>query len=230
MYLSQVLRDVKNELGPLLKELGLRWRLHPDPYWYHRIYFETMGAVRWRSPVELQFPVANKSKKDKADWADVLIEFQDREYTSVGTNGWIMYDESPTANIGTFIGSKDEVLRIASETIRRLELFPSGPPFPEGPGLPKVVHYDALRETLEIHLYRFFEERGMSYEDIEVHRSEDGGEWISFLLEDHPLELHFTADQQSAILAFEGEEYDRCAVCRVELPNMLRSYRRRFIL
>jgi len=208
MYMSQVFRDIKQALGPLMKELGVRHRLvEPEPERYHRVIFETMGDFRWRAPVELQFPIAGFSGKTKADWADVRIWHQRRPFKPVGSNGWITYDEIPTSTIGPLLGSKDRAIRIVRRSLPERELIPNGPPFPEGPGLPNILLNMWLKTQLERTLARFFEAHEV--ENFYLHRNAEGEESVSFELRDYTFEILYLSDDRTIVVSVDGEERER---------------------
>lgn len=210
MYMSRVMRDIKQELGPLLKELRLRHKLTQiEPEFYHQVIFETMGNVPWRSPVELKFPIAAISGKDKADWADVVLWHRTRKCMPVGGNGWVMYEDIGSGpNVaGTRIGSKDVALGIVANSLESLELFPNGPPFPEGRGLPNVVHNTDLQYDLEHVLPPYFEEYGIK--DFHLHRNAEGEESFSFERGGQVVEFRYAEDDNDIVLSFDGKEIVR---------------------
>jgi hypothetical protein len=203
MYLRKRLLEIRERLGPISRELGLRHTLgrgHDDDL---VLYFDRRdgSGIRWQSPTCFIFPPASVTGEDEITWKNVLIELDETVVFPVGTNGWTFYEHdflscqgSPVAPNGT-TDEVDEAFEDAAENLRNQALAPKG-----GVILPFIVSDKDIGE-----LWQFLEPecRRRDIDRVHVVRKTHGQEVYAFEYVGRTFEIAYTDGQ--AFLFEDGQ-------------------------
>ncbi|MGW9231080.1 hypothetical protein ACWGPT_09455 [Pseudorhizobium sp. NPDC055634] len=201
MYLKKCLLHIKERLGPVTKELGLRHTLgkgHDDDIC---LFFDRRdeNGILWRSMLSFTFPPARLTPEKELSWQNVRLGIDVPEVISVGTNGWIHYVNEMMDLEGTALsrwvkgGPLDAVFDIAAGYLREHPLVP------ERFDLPKIV---SLGDFGQLWRYLEPELRKRGVETVDVSRPEEWVEVYSFEFEGHRAEIIFQLE--TAALLIDG--------------------------
>ena len=199
MYLRKCLLHIKERLGPVTKELGLRHTLgkgHDDDIC---LFFDRRdeNGVRWRSMLSFTFPPSRRTGEAELSLENVRMGINVPEVIPVGTNGWIHYVNDLMDLDGTALsrwaagGPLDAAFDIAAEYLREHRLVP------ERFDLPKVV---SLGDFGQLWQYLEPELRKRGVETVDVSRPDEWVEVYSFEFAGHRAVIVFRLETAELLI------------------------------
>jgi hypothetical protein len=188
--LRKCLLEIRERLGPLIKELGLRQRLgmkHGE-FWLHIERRDENGVV-WKAPVFFVFPPASSREDIDDTWSSVRVGLSEPIAKPVGTNGWVCFEgqyeyEGEPIGPKADIRSVEQALELAASTLQDFPLVPD----------------DVVDGVIECHclswiwddLRMICDDRGV--EQVHVKRDEKGYESFYFDHGDRMVEMRCIGD------------------------------------
>ena len=198
--LRKCLLEIKERLGPLTKELGLRHRLSMDGDEF-RLFFERKdnNGVVWKAPVIFTFPPASTRQEIDDTWSKVRIRFTEAVAKPVGTNGWVCFDgpdyELTIGQQNNQIPSIDIAFEAAESTLREFPLMPDD----MVSGVIEVGPLDDIWQTLR----SICSDHGV--EEIDVDRTGNGDEFFCLEYDGSAIEIVFSGDKAKFLVDGEVE-------------------------
>ena len=214
MYVRKRLMEIKQRLGPVTRELGLRHSLRKTFEDELVLCFDRRdeNGVRWVSPTCFIFPPAKWTREDEITWKHVMLDLDETVSYPVGTNGWIFYERDfcmlwghPVAP-GETDAQVDRAFELAAENLRGQALAPQA----FGLDLPYVVSDIDIGQLWE---FLAPECRRRNIEQVDVIRRDGGKEAYVFEYAGRSFEVEYRERRavllkDGQVLRFLGEEDD----------------------
>ncbi|MDM9627841.1 hypothetical protein QTL95_18275 [Rhizobium sp. S152] len=235
MYVRKRLMEIKERLGPVTRELGLRHSLRKTADDELVLCFDRRdeNGVRWVSPTCFIFPSAKWTREDEISWKHVMLDLDETVSYPIGTNGWVFYERDfnmlcghPVAPAETD-AEVDRAFELAAENLRGQALAPRA----FGLDLPYVIGDIDIGQ-----LWEFLEPecRRRNIEQVAVIRREDRKEAYVFEFEGRSFEIEYREGravllEDGQAIRFLGEEEDHMEAAR-ELGAALAEIEARALL
>lgn len=204
MYLRNCLLEIKERLGRMTKERGLRHRLEALHGDQHIMVFDQRDedGVLWRAPVSFTFPPPSVTGQTELTFDKVLYGHGESVRMSVGTNG-ATYCEGYIEQDGHPICSSD--IPTVSDAFRLARTRLKMPLFPVQEDLPGYMH-DRDIALLWPALNRVRKQFGI--EHFEVHRRADSDWREAYHFEYLEKQMEIRSDKYWKIeLVVDGEAH-----------------------
>ncbi|MBD9597971.1 hypothetical protein IB270_34670 [Ensifer sp. ENS05] len=206
MFIEKRMQEINDALGPVLKALGLECRVRPVGAAL-RVTFESPDEERWRSAVEIRFAAKEFSKHSEASWEECRVVLNEATLVPVGTTGWKCHEiieewETWTPDSG------EHAIEVVSDMIECAALYPVGT---NVAGVPNFSNFGDIWYQLVRDLDRAF---AIDETDLELHRSDDGDDIVSFEYGGSNFEIVFLVPSYQALLCVDGEAKARSAAYR----------------
>jgi len=183
-YLKNRLLEIKERLGPLTHQLGLKHRLRRDKETAY-LYFEQAdnNETLWHSSVIFVFPLSPLTGEKEISWSNVRLAISGVHVDQIGDNGWVRY-RGGGDNVGEPVTSVDKAFADARAGLQEIPLVPEY-------FAPGILENDELADIWE-RLRTACLEHGVNH--IEVSRDADQNESYSLEFDGHSIEIIYVSD------------------------------------